>query len=130
MTTPPQRPFKPVNLQQETNHVFRLNDLVAAERETPSYSSAGRTGVTLVRTDGLTLLLVVIQQGVEIHDHKVRGAASITLHEGCVKFFMPETKEPAVLATGDSLILAPGVRHRVFAAEDSAFLIAIGAGVS
>jgi len=127
MSNPIQRPFKPADLQSEPCRVFQLTELAAAERETSSYASAGRTGTTLMKSSGLTLLLIVIRKGAEIRDHEVRGAATIMVQEGRVRFIIADSEEPRELSSRDSLVLVPGLRHRVEALEDSAFLIAIGA---
>lgn len=124
MTKSIQRPFRPTQLGEGDSATFSAlemaNDLVQED----SYKKAGKNAVTLLQSDELTLVLVVLKKGTEIEAHQTPGPAAATVLRGEAAFRFPDGVK--VVGPGETAAFAAKARHAVIANQDSALLIAIG----
>ena len=101
-------------------------NLAAERRElraSPELAQEGHTARTLVRTDDLRVVLVVMKEGGRMADHFARATACVQVLEGAVRLGIGE-REVAVMP-GELFVMAAGLRHAVFADRDSAFLLTL-----
>lgn len=96
------------------------------ERFRPGDTEAGRRAETLIKTDGLRVVLVTMRAGISLHEHIAPGP--ITIHAVRGRFEVTFDEEVRELGPGDIVALATGVRHAVATLADGAFLLTIGWG--
>lgn len=101
---------------------FNINDEIAKYR--PGDNEAGRRAETLIKSDGLRVVLVTMLSGITLHEHSAPGP--ITIHVLRGRFAMTFEREERELGPGELVSLASGVRHAVHTVEDGAFLLTIG----
>lgn len=104
--------------------VFHLDEEI--ERFRPGNTEAGRRAETLIKTDGLRVVLVTMVTGITLHEHTAPGP--ITIHGVKGRFVVTFEDQEHELRPGDLVSLATGVRHAVRTIEDGAFLLTIGWG--
>ena len=98
------------------------------ERFRPGDTEAGRRAETLIKVDGLRVVLVTMRAGISLHEHVAPGP--ITIHALRGWFNVTFENQERELGPGDLLSLAPGVRHAVETLAEGAFLLTIGWGTS
>ena len=104
-------------------HQFDLQSLCAALRTDDSYRTNGHTGLLLLKTKAMRVVLEVVRPGGEIGLHSVRGPTVLHVIEGSLRAHAQG--EVHTLRPGELLVL-PGDRPReLHAEEDSAFLWSI-----
>ncbi len=86
----------------------------------------GRTARTLVKSEGLTVVLETLRPGAGIPEHVAPGPVTVVPLQGSAKFSKPNGAEAVSVGVGTALFISPGERHSVSASEDTAFLIVIG----
>lgn len=94
------------------------------ERFRPGDTAAGRRAETLIKADGLRVVLVTMRSGIALHEHTAPGP--ITIHTLRGRFGVTFEQQEREIGPGDILSLAAGVRHAVNTIEDGAFLLTIG----
>lgn len=78
---------------------------------------------TLVKTDTLEVVRLVMQAGKAIDEHKARGAITVQCLEGKIAFTaLGRTVE---LSAGQMLYLEAGEAHSVQCIEDASFLLTL-----
>lgn len=104
------------------NH-FDLTDQLARLRADAPIRAHGRDSLSLVRDPGFDLVLVALNAGARMHEHKAPGPISVIVLDGRVAF----TARGQRLELGPhGLVTLPNrVLHEVEALEDSAILITI-----
>jgi quercetin dioxygenase-like cupin family protein len=96
------------------------------ERFRPRESEAGRRAETLIKADGLRVVLVTMRAGISLHEHTAPGP--ITIHALRGRFGVTFDGQEREIGPGDLVSLAAGVRHAVTTVEAGAFLLTIGWG--
>lgn len=96
------------------------------ERFPPGDTAAGRRAVTLVKSEGLRVVLVTMRAGIMLHEHTAPGP--ITIHAIHGRFVVTFEDQERELGPGDLVSLGSGFRHAVRTIEDGAFLLTIGWG--
>ena len=104
--------------------VFNLKAEI--ERFQPGDTEAGRRAETLIKADGLRVVLVTMRAGISLHEHVAPGP--ITIHALRGRFGVTFGNQEREIGPGDLVSLASGVRHAVKTHEDGAFLLTIGWG--
>jgi quercetin dioxygenase-like cupin family protein len=100
-------------------------DLVAEVQQVRAGAhAAGHVAKTLVRTNELRLVLMVLQRGAELPVHQAEGAMTVHALDGRLRIVAAESHFYE-LVPGQLLVLEPGVPHSVTAIEDSAILLSI-----
>ena len=92
----------------------------------PGDTEAGRRVETLIKTDGLRVVLVTMRAGISLHEHTAPGP--ITIHALHGRFEVGFDDDVREVGPGDIVALATGVRHAVKTLADGAFLLTIGWG--
>jgi quercetin dioxygenase-like cupin family protein len=105
---------------------FRLDEEI--ERFRPDSGASGRRAETLIKVDGLRVVLVTMNAGAELHEHSAPGP--ITIHAINGSFTVRVENSPHDLPMGSMIAIGTGVRHAVQAIEPGAFLLTIGSSVS
>lgn len=109
-------------LNQGSLGTFDLATEIA--RFPPGDGASGRRAETLIKTDGLRVVLVTMRAGAVLHEHTAPGP--ITIHAADGRFAVAAPDGERELAAGHLLALGAGVRHSVRALADGAFLLTIG----
>jgi len=110
-------------------------DLAAIDRQLRSedaYRRDGHTARTLVREPALRIVLVVMQAGARIVEHRAQEITSIQALTGHVRLalIVPTPDLAALdrsleLAAGRVLVIPPDLRHHVEAVADSGLLLTL-----
>ena len=86
----------------------------------------GAVTATLVKTDDLEVIRLVVPAGKEIPEHRARGAITVQCLEGAVEFRAHGRAE--TLTAGHMLYLEAGEPHSVKGVEDSSLLLTLALG--
>jgi quercetin dioxygenase-like cupin family protein len=105
---------------------FRLDDEI--ERFHPDSGVSGRRAETLIKVDGLRVVLVTMNAGAVLHEHSAPGP--ITIHAVQGRFTVRVEGASHDLPTGGLISIEMNVRHAVEAVENGAFLLTIGANAN
>lgn len=102
---------------------FDLFAEVEKLRDEESWRRNRRNARTLVKEPDLRIVLVALQSGARLEEHRAPGRISIQTVQGHVRVHVPghEVELPA----GHILTLEPNIAHDVEAQDDSAFLLTI-----
>jgi quercetin dioxygenase-like cupin family protein len=84
---------------------------------------ANTTTATLIKTDALEVIRIVMPAGKDIPRHDVPGEITVQCLEGNVEFHIGESKRE--LTAGTLLYLEGGHEHSLHANEDSSLLVTI-----
>lgn len=113
---------KPVSIEEGAT--FDLKVIEEEMRREAAFERTGRTARTLVRTEDLRLVFVVLKGGNQIEEHHASPAVSIHVVGGHLTLQLPDRS--VELSQGQVLVLDRELRHDVKAHEDSAFLLTLG----
>ena len=110
-------------LDEATVHVFAADGLVSTLRGESEYRRNHHTGITLMKTSELRVLLEAAEAGATLESHVVHGPATIFVIEGMLEI---ETQERAYRARqGDLVVLPRDEPRRIVCPERSTFLLAL-----
>jgi quercetin dioxygenase-like cupin family protein len=102
-------------------------DLEAIARELTSQEPYRREGLaarTLIRTSALRVVLVALEAGKAIAEHRTKAAASVQALSGKIRVQLPD--RGVDVTAGQLLVLGSGLSHDVRAETDSAFVLTLG----
>ena len=102
---------------------FDLPALLAQVRREGTWASASRAGRTLVKTQGLRVVLMALHAGATIPAHQADGPISVQMIEGTLTF--RTEAHTFTLRPGQLLALQAGIPHAVEAVDEAAFLLTI-----
>ncbi len=105
-----------------TSGRFDLQREIAELQASPQYRLDGHAGRTLVKTLGLRLVLVALERGAALEDHRVHSPVSIQIVAGRVRI---EADRRFEVSAGELLFLEPDIVHDAVALEDSVILLSI-----
>src|SRR5689334_2836488 len=94
------------------------------ERLPRSATGGGRRAETLIKADGLRVVLVTMHAGAALHEHGAHGPITIQELEGRVVVAIGDAEHE--LRSGSLIGVERGIRHAVRALEAAAFLLTIG----
>jgi quercetin dioxygenase-like cupin family protein len=102
---------------------FDLPGILADLKREPTWRTARRNAVTLLKQPRLRVVLVALQGGAEVASHQTDSPVTVQALEGrvAVRFDADEL----VLTAGQLLTLRPGVEHAMRAKDESAFLLTL-----
>ena len=103
---------------------FDINAIEADALQDGAYERTGQAGRTLVITDDINIVLIVMRKGAHMKEHDARSAVSIYLKRGKIELELPG--ERVNLSAGEVLVLERQIPHDVLAFEDSAFILTLG----
>jgi quercetin dioxygenase-like cupin family protein len=84
---------------------------------------SGTRTFTIVKSDSLEVIRIVLAAGKTLPPHKVPGEITVQCLEGKVEFFVGELKRE--LTAGSLLYVGGSGEHAVHAIEDSSLLVTI-----
>ncbi|MDI3339457.1 MAG: cupin domain-containing protein [Sphaerobacter sp.] len=94
------------------------------ERLAPGDGASGRRAATLVKADGLRVVLVTMRRGAVLAEHTAPGPITIQALRG--SFLVTVGAVERSLPAGELISVGAQVPHAVRAVEDGAFLLTIG----
>jgi len=104
----------------------QLIDLRAAAADLAREGEAGphrHRQKTLIRFGGTTVAMFHFSKGASMREHQTRGTVSIHVLEGRMTVNAAERRH--TMAAGRLLVLAPEVKHDLFAEEESHMLLTV-----
>ncbi|MDX1649147.1 MAG: hypothetical protein R3263_04765 [Myxococcota bacterium] len=110
-------------LDPDRVHVFALREYAAQMRGEPEYTENGHTGVLLMRTDAMRMLLAVAAEGATVDEHVIHGPATIQVVEGALDVEVDEESFSA--SEGDIVVLPHDETRKLTARQQSAFLLSL-----
>lgn len=110
-------------LDPERVHVFALREYAARMREEPEYAENGHTGVLLMRTDSMRMLLAVASEGASLDEHVIRGPATLQVVEGALDVEVDGASFSA--SEGEIVVLPHDETRKLTARRESAFLLSL-----
>jgi len=102
---------------------FDLPAILADLKREPTWRTARRNAVTLLKQSGLRVVLVALQSGGEVASHQTDSPVTVQALEGRVGVRLEADER--VLTVGQLLTLRPGLTHAVRALSESAFLLTL-----
>lgn len=110
-------------LDEAQVHVFAADGLIAAMRGEAECHRSQHTGITLMKTSELRVLLETAEPGATVASHVVHGPATIFVMEGILEVV---TQEHAFRARhGDLVVLPRDEPRRITSLARSTFLLAL-----
>jgi len=103
---------------------FDLSTITAELTQDPAYACEGHTARTLIRTADQRVVLIVLDAGHTIREHRARTTASIQTLTGHIRLKLPDRSVD--VRAGQLLVLRPDLPHDVHANEPSTFLLTLG----
>ena len=80
-----------------------------------------RNGITIFKTDGLTMVITVLKEGAVIKDNTVNGHFTIQVLHGELR--METLEGDTSLSTNQLIVFHPGVPHSLEAKRDTVVLL-------
>jgi len=102
---------------------FKLGNEIQRLRRQEHWLKDGRISETLVKYSDFRIVLILMQAGTLMQEHKADARISIHGLSGRLMVHLPE--KSIELTAGDLLVLEKCLPHDVNALEDSAFLLSI-----
>jgi quercetin dioxygenase-like cupin family protein len=102
---------------------FDLPAILADLKQEPTWRTARRNAVTLLKQPIFRIVLVALQAGAEVASHQTDSPVTVQAIEGRLAVCVGADEH--VLGAGQLLTLRPGLRHTVRAHDDSAFLLTL-----
>jgi len=106
-----------------SSHCIDLSEALAKLRAEAHDGESGHRQVTVFHRAPVTQVLFSFDSGSELADHSARGLVTIHAIEG--RLAVNAEGETYDLLAGQIVVLSPGVRHSVRAAETSAMLLTV-----
>jgi quercetin dioxygenase-like cupin family protein len=104
---------------------FDIHTLVTQIKREDTWKKGSRSGMTLLKGQGLRVVLVAMRAGTTIPSHRADGPLSLQVVEGAITF--SAAPQEVTLTEGQVLTLQAGIPHSVEAIEESAFLLTLAA---
>lgn len=102
---------------------FDLPAILADLKQEPTWRTARRNAITLLKQPGLRIVLVALQGGADVAEHETDSPVTIQTLEGRVSVRVGT--DELVLGVGQLLTLHPGLEHALQAENDAAFLLTL-----
>jgi quercetin dioxygenase-like cupin family protein len=102
--------------------IFTDLELITEQlRSENAWEKNERNGITVFKTDKLTVVVTILKEGTEINENSVDGLFVIQLVKGKIK--VQTGGSPFELKTGQILHLHEGVAHSITAMEETTLLL-------
>jgi quercetin dioxygenase-like cupin family protein len=102
---------------------FDISALLTQLKQESAWQTGSRNGITLLKTEGLRVVLVAMHAGTIIPVHKAEGPIAVEVVEGRLVF--SATSRDVTLGKGQLLTLQPGIAHGLRAIDECAYLLTI-----
>lgn len=113
----------PTERFQAPQHHIDLKAVEAKLRAEPLPASRNHRQETLYRHGAATVALFLFERGAQMPQHVAEGVVTVHVLEGCLKMVVEGKSQ--TIAAGQLLVMAPGVRHDVFAQEPTRMLLTV-----
>jgi len=100
-----------------------LEDEIAQLKEDPEWQQRHRNAVTLVKEPHLSVVLVVLQKGAKLQEHRAPGPFTIQVLNGAVRVGIDH--EIRTVMRNGLVSMEKGIPHDVEALEETALLVTI-----
>jgi quercetin dioxygenase-like cupin family protein len=90
-------------------------------RNEPAWQKNDRNGITLFKTDGMRIVLVIMHPGAEMRPQTVEGIISFHVLEGYLQIATQDQMQE--VESGQILTLHANIKHSVRAAEETTFIL-------
>jgi len=105
---------------------LNIMDEAARLKAKPEWSREDRLAVSLVKDDGLNILLMLLKKGARLAEHRTKGPIAVQVLSGLVRF--SAAGKDAELASGSMAALDRNVVHELEALEESIVLLTTAIG--
>jgi quercetin dioxygenase-like cupin family protein len=102
---------------------FDIPTLMTQIKSEGTWKKGSRNGMTLLKRQGLRVVLVAMRAGTTIPSHRADGPLSLQVVEGTLRFSV--ASQEVTLGEGQVLTLQAGIPHSVEAIEESGFLLTL-----
>ena len=120
-------PYTPFDFSETTIKSFDVLEMAKNLAAGDAFQSSGKVASTIARGDGMTMVLTVLKEGAEIHEHGAPGPVAVVVLSGSVKLKSENPEQSTTTVTGGSTAVFPqAVRHSLVGEKDSVFLVIIG----
>ena len=102
---------------------FDLPAIIADLKQEPTWRTARRNAITLLKQLRFRIVLVVLQGEAEVGSHRTDSPVTVQALEGRVTVRVGV--DQFVLGPGELLTLRPGLEHSVCAQSESAFVLTL-----
>jgi len=92
-------------------------------KQEPSWKTSKQNAITVLKTNGLRIVLIALHEGMEISRHSAEGIISVQVLEGHIKFSTDQ--QSLELSKGQMLALHERIPHSVLAIKESMFLLTL-----
>lgn len=121
--------YQPSDLSATICKALPLKTMAEQMMAEEVYASSGKNARTLALSEEMSVVLTVVREGMEIHEHKAPGPVTLVGISGRVSLSRTGHHEPIMIESGSGASMSAGVRHSVKAEQPSSFLIIIGGRV-
>jgi quercetin dioxygenase-like cupin family protein len=104
-------------------HVFPARELGGALQDEAEYQRSGHTGLTLMKTPELRVLVEAAEAGVVLARHAIHGPATLYVVEGELSIDTPDGTYAA--GAGDMVVLPREESREIVSRKRSVFLLAL-----
>jgi quercetin dioxygenase-like cupin family protein len=108
---------------EPTQHLLDLGKATAKLLAEPKSGDRAQRQQTLYRHGPVTVALFIFDRGARMPQHVAEGVVTVHVLEGRLK--MSAEGQTHEMTAGQILVLAPGVRHDVFAEEPTRMLLTV-----
>jgi quercetin dioxygenase-like cupin family protein len=104
---------------------FDIPALLTQLKRERAWQTGSRNGITLLKTEGLRVVLAAMHAGTTIPVHKADGPIAVEVIEGQLLF--SAGAHDGSLSVGQLLTLQAGIAHGFHAIEDCSYVLTIAA---
>jgi quercetin dioxygenase-like cupin family protein len=98
-----------------------IDDFVDQVKDEKAWKKSDRNGITIFKTEGITIVITALKDGAVIKDNTVNGIFTVQVIEGKVRMDTPEGD--IVMKKRQLISFHPGVPHSIEAKKDSVLLL-------
>jgi len=100
-----------------------MPSFIAQVKQESAWKDTDRNAITVFKTNGMRIVLIVLHAGAEMKTHIAEGIISVQVIEGKIKF--NAENRSVELGEGQMLALHKGIPHSVLAVEETIFLLTL-----
>jgi quercetin dioxygenase-like cupin family protein len=106
---------------------FELEVVINWLQDEAEYKHKGRDSLTLVKNPALRVLMLCLQKGEVLHQHRAPGPITVQILRGQVRFTLEpgENSLPVLLNKGELLVLEETRLHELVALKESIVLLTL-----
>lgn len=120
-------PYTPFDFSEKIMKSIDVSKVARELTGADAFEKSGKVAQTIARGDRMTVVLTVLKEGAEIHEHGAPGPVAVVVISGSVILKSDHPIQSTTTLTGGSAAVFPQeVRHSLKGNEDSVFLVVIG----